>query len=61
MEKLLNAIQSAHVYDLAQPYYPGTPHHPNHPPFLFGLIKKHGDYVMPNGGSSAAEALTLGD
>jgi len=60
MEHLLNAIQSAHVYDLAQPYYPGMPHHPNHPPFLFGLIKKHGDYVMPNGGSSAAEALTLG-
>lgn len=60
MQQLLRALQSARIYDLAQPYYPGMPHHPNHPPFLFGLNKKHGDYVAPNGGSSASEALTLG-
>ena len=60
MEQLLAAIRSARTYDLAQPYYPGMPHHPNHPPFLFGLSKKHGDYVASNGGSSASEALTLG-
>ncbi|HLY19490.1 MAG TPA: cyclase family protein [Bryobacteraceae bacterium] len=60
MEQLLAAIQSARVYDLAQPYYPGMPHHPNHPPFLFGLNKKHGDYVARNGASSASEGLTLG-
>jgi len=60
MDQLLAAIQSARVYDLAQPYYPGMPHHPNHPPFLFGLNKKHGDYVARNGASSASEGLTLG-
>ncbi|MGA2594298.1 MAG: cyclase family protein [Bryobacteraceae bacterium] len=60
MEQLLELIRSARVFDLAQPYYPGMPHHPNHPPFLFGLNKKHGDYVAPNGASSASEALTLG-
>ena len=60
MEQLLAALQSARVYDLAQPYYPGMPHHPNHPPFLFGLNKKHGDYVARNGASSASEGLTLG-
>jgi kynurenine formamidase len=60
MEQLLAAVQSARVYDLAQPYYPGMPHHPNHPPFLFGLNKKHGDYVARNGASSASEGLTLG-
>jgi kynurenine formamidase len=60
MERLLELLEAAQVYDLAQPYYAGMPHHPNHPPFLFGLNKKHGDYVMPNGGSSASEALTLG-
>lgn len=31
-----------------------------HPPFLFSLTKMHGDYVMPNGGSSASEGLALG-
>jgi len=60
MEQLLKAVQSARIYDLAQPYYPGIPHHPNHPPFLFGLNKKHGDYVARNGASSASEGLTLG-
>ena len=60
MEQLLETIQSCRIYDLAQPYYAGMPHHPNHPPFLFGLNKKHGDYVAANGGSSASEALTLG-
>ncbi|HTT62556.1 MAG TPA: cyclase family protein [Bryobacteraceae bacterium] len=60
MQRLLAAVQSARVYDLAQPYYPGMPHHPNHPPFLFGLSKKHGDYVARNGASSAAEGLMLG-
>ena len=60
MTDLLNLIEKAKVYDLAQPYFVGMPHHPVHPPFLFGLSKKHGDYVAPGGASSAAEAITLG-
>ncbi len=60
MDQLLAAVESACIYDLAQPYYPGMPHHPNHPPFLFGLNKKHGDYVARNGSSSASEGLALG-
>lgn len=60
MQRLWEAVQSARVYDLAQPYYPGMPHHPNHPPFLFGLNKKHGEYVGRNGASSASEGLALG-
>ena len=58
--QLLQLLQQAKIYDLSQPYFPGMPHHPVHPPFLFGLTKKHGDYVASNGQSSAAEALTLG-
>lgn len=58
--ELLNLIRNAKVYDLAQPYYVGMPHHPNHPPFLYSLSKKHGDYVGQGGVSSAAEAITLG-
>jgi kynurenine formamidase len=58
--ELISAVSKARVYDLGQPYYPGMPHHPNHPPFLYGLTKKHGDLVTPGGVSSAAEAITLG-
>src|SRR4051794_14939712 len=36
------------------------PHFPTHPPFLFGLTKKHGDYVGPAGMSSAADSISFG-
>src|SRR5579884_535361 len=59
-QSLLELLSSAKAYDLGQPYFAGMPHHPVHPPFLFSLTKLHGDYVMPNGGSSASESLAMG-
>ncbi|HEY5027476.1 MAG TPA: cyclase family protein [Candidatus Angelobacter sp.] len=59
-QSLLDLINHSKLYDLAQPYFVGMPHHPVHPPFLFSLTKMHGDYVMPNGGSSTSEALAFG-
>lgn len=53
-------LRSARMYDLAQPYYVGMPHHPSHPPYLFSLVKKHGDFVSSVCGSSASEAIALG-
>ncbi|MBI3695846.1 MAG: cyclase family protein [Acidobacteria bacterium] len=60
MTELLNLVHKAKVYDLAQPYFTGMPHHPVHPPFLYSLSKKHGDYVAAGGASSASEAIALG-
>lgn len=57
---LLEALRSAKVYDLSQPYFLGMPHYPTHPPFLYSLTKKHGEYVNPGGSSSAAEAIGMG-
>ena len=57
---LLEAFSNSRLIDLAQPLYTGVPHHPAHPPFLYGLNKKHGDYVSPGGASSASEAIALG-
>lgn len=54
------SVQNAQVFDLAQPYYVGMPHHPSHPPYLFGLTKKHGDVLTPAGHSSAADAIAMG-
>ena len=53
-------LDNAKIYDLAQPYFTGMPHHPSHPPFLYSLLKRHGDYVAPGGASSAAEAIAMG-
>jgi kynurenine formamidase len=53
-------LAGARVFDLGQPYYVGMPHYPTHPPFLFGLTKRHGDVVGPAGHSSAADAIAMG-
>ena len=60
IRELVNQFRHLSIYDLAQPYYVGMPHHPVHPPFLFGLVKKHGDYIGPGANSSASEAIALG-
>jgi kynurenine formamidase len=57
---LLDSLSGARVYDLAQPYFVGMPHHASHPPFLFSLTKQHGEYVGPAGNSSASDAIALG-
>ena len=57
---LLDSLSTARVFDLAQPYFVGMPHHPAHPPFLFSLVKSHGEYVGPAGNSSASDAIALG-
>lgn len=57
---LLSLARGAKVYDLAQPYFVGMPHHPSHPPYLFSLTKKHGDMNSRGGSSSAADAIAMG-
>lgn len=57
---LTATLRACRAIDLAQPLYTGIPHHPAHAPFLYGLNKKHGDYVNPGGASSASEAIALG-
>src|SRR5205823_250781 len=57
--ELLQAFSNAKIYDLAHTYRIGMPHHPVHPPYLFGLVKAHGEY-MRGDVSSAAEAIALG-
>ena len=60
MNTLIELAGAARVYDLGQPYFVGMPHHPSHPPFLFGLVKQHGEYLGPGGNSSASDAVALG-
>ncbi|MBZ5625821.1 MAG: cyclase family protein [Acidobacteriia bacterium] len=60
MENFADLAAGSRVYDLAQPYFVGMPHHPAHPPFLFSLVKQHGEYVGPAGNSSASDAIAMG-
>jgi kynurenine formamidase len=56
----LKDLLNAPLYDLGQPYFPGMPHYPSHPPFLYSLTKKHGDILYSDGVTSAADAIALG-
>lgn len=60
MSELLKLIRQHTVYDLAQPYFPGMPHFPTHPPYLFGLTRKHGDMMWEGGVSSSADSIAFG-
>lgn len=56
----LPPLSDCRIIDLAQPWHPGMPHWPTHPPFTHALSKLHGEVVLPGGASSAADAISLG-
>jgi kynurenine formamidase len=60
LPRLLELLSDFRIVDLSQPWFVGMPHHPAHPPFLFSLNKKHGDYIGPGGVSSASESIAMG-
>ena len=45
-DHLCQLLKKSKIFDLGQPYFTGMPHHPNHPPFAFALLKKHGDITL---------------
>lgn len=48
------------VFDLGRPLYRGMPQSPNHPPYWHTLPRRHGDMVRADGGSAAADHISLG-
>lgn len=60
MTALLDAVAAHRIYDLAEPLSPATPHSPSHPGVTTALLRRHGDGVREDGGSSAFELLCLG-
>jgi kynurenine formamidase len=60
MSDLYTLAANSRIYDLAQPLYAGVPHFPTHPPFARTLAKQHGEFVLPDQGSSALELIALG-
>lgn len=48
------------VIDLSRPYEHGMPQSPNHPPYRHAYTRRHGDMVRADGGSAAADMLSMG-
>jgi kynurenine formamidase len=60
LSQLLDLISEQRIYDLAHSYFAGMPHFPTHPPFVFGLTRKHGDMILEGGVSSSADSIAFG-
>jgi kynurenine formamidase len=60
LSELLELIKQHRLYDLAHSYFAGMPHFPTHPPFVFGLTRRHGDMIFEGGASSSADSIALG-
>ncbi len=58
--ELVKLLTQATVYDLGRPMHNGMAQSPNHPTFRHCLDRRHGDKVRVDGGSAAADLLTLG-
>lgn len=59
-KEIMQLVRKGKVYDLGMEYYVGIPHHPNHPPFAFTLVKLHGEIVYPEGVSACNCLFTTG-
>jgi kynurenine formamidase len=64
LHELLSLAETAQVFDLSMDLFTGMPHYPTHPPFIFGLTKRHGEVCsqLPDGRvvSSSAESIGVG-
>jgi len=60
LSELLDLISEHRIHDLAHSYFAGMPHFPTHPPFVFGLTRRHGDLVLEGGVSSSADSIAFG-
>ena len=60
LDELLVFLDHGKVYDLGVRLETGIPHGPAHSPFLYSLIKKHGQIVYRDGVSSATDLFSMG-
>ena len=59
VEQMHRIVRRGAVYDLARPLFVGAPRYPTHPPFLFAMMKGHGDNPYAGGVSSATDLFTM--
>jgi kynurenine formamidase len=57
----LDAVAGSHthIFDLGQPLSMRMPQWPAHPPFIFSLMRRHGDSVHADGTTGANELLVM--
>jgi kynurenine formamidase len=60
LDDFFGFLEHAKTYDLGVPLQAGIPHGPSHSPYLFSLIKQHGQVTFRGGVSSATDVFSMG-
>ena len=60
LDELVAFLSGGRVYDLGVRLQAGIPHGPVHSPYLYSLIKKHGQVTYRDGVSSATDMFSMG-
>lgn len=60
VEIMRSVVRTGEVVDLGQTLDERTPHHPNHPPFMYRLTKEHGDTSYAGGVSASNDMIVMG-
>lgn len=53
-------VVKGEVIDLGQTLDANTPHHPNHPPYMYRLTKSHGDMSYAGGVTASNDMFSMG-
>jgi hypothetical protein len=59
VERLHRIVRRGAVDDLARPLLVGAPRYPSHPPYLYAMMKRHGDAPYAGSVSSATDLFTM--
>ena len=58
-ESVASFLRGRKVFDLGMELYHGMPHHPMHSPFMYQMIRKHGDLMYGDGVSAAVDLFGM--
>ena len=58
-ESLAGLLQGRKVFDLGMELYHGMPHHPMHSPFMYQMLRTHGDLMYGDGVSAAVDLFGM--
>jgi kynurenine formamidase len=59
MESIAGLLRGRLIYDLGVELFPGMPHVPTHSPFLYQMLREHGDLMYGDGVSAAVDIFGM--
>jgi kynurenine formamidase len=58
-ESVAKILAGRRIFDLGVELYPGMPHHPRHSPFMYQMLRMHGDLMYGDGVTAAVDLFGM--